>query len=402
MCRAARLRRDPATDHGLPVPLGGPNMDQTGFRNAPSLMYASFTPPFSSTDGPDGRVLSRRPRLLARRRRHEQPFITPFEMANRTRREVVGRLRNSPATLAAFVAAYGRGCARRPGHRPRGHRARLAAFETEDAAFHPFSSKYDYWLQGQAQLTAAGAGGLDLFNNPAKGNCTACHPSQAQSYDSHALFTDFTFDNIGVPRNWNIPANTPGAGESDRRRRCSPRCSRPWMSPTMRSMRTTIWDSAGRSSPRRPMRTRGRTSRRPPRFAESSRSRRLRNVAVTSPYFHNGVFSDLHQVVEWYVTRDINNDTGQQPESRRCRPRRKSLSDGGHLLYRRGRCARPVRIQRSAGRVRRERQCRRGAVHPADVRRRTGPDLDGAGDRRDRGVSLHAHRRLRPKESGCL
>ena len=36
----------------------------------------------------------------------------------------------------------------------------------------------------------------------------------------------------------------------------------------------------------------------------------LRNVAITSPYFHNGVFSDLHQVVEWYVTRDINNDTG--------------------------------------------------------------------------------------------
>src|ERR1700744_3626902 len=31
---------DPTTDHGLPVPLGGSNMDQTGFRNAPSLMYA--------------------------------------------------------------------------------------------------------------------------------------------------------------------------------------------------------------------------------------------------------------------------------------------------------------------------------------------------------------------------
>src|ERR1700733_13686330 len=45
---------DPATDHGLPVPLGGPNMDQPGFRNAPSLMYGSFTPPFSLADGPVG------------------------------------------------------------------------------------------------------------------------------------------------------------------------------------------------------------------------------------------------------------------------------------------------------------------------------------------------------------
>jgi cytochrome c peroxidase len=45
---------DPAPNHGLPVALGGPNMDQTGFRNAPSLMYASFTPPFSLADGPVG------------------------------------------------------------------------------------------------------------------------------------------------------------------------------------------------------------------------------------------------------------------------------------------------------------------------------------------------------------
>src|SRR5580698_10139140 len=39
----------------------------------------------------------------------------------------------------------------------------------------------------------------------------------------------------------------------------------------------------------------------------------LRNIAVTSPYFHIAVFSYLHQVVEWYVTRDVNNDTGNNP-----------------------------------------------------------------------------------------
>ena len=51
---ARAFTADPATDHGLPVPLGGPRMDQTGFRNAPSLMYASFTPPFSMADGAVG------------------------------------------------------------------------------------------------------------------------------------------------------------------------------------------------------------------------------------------------------------------------------------------------------------------------------------------------------------
>src|SRR5215470_18732091 len=37
---------DPVTDHGLPVPLGGRNMDLPGFRNAPSLVYAAFAPAF--------------------------------------------------------------------------------------------------------------------------------------------------------------------------------------------------------------------------------------------------------------------------------------------------------------------------------------------------------------------
>lgn len=55
---------DPAVDKGLPVPLGGRNMDEPGFRNAPSLMYAAFTPAFSINDGtPSGGVLSRWTRL---------------------------------------------------------------------------------------------------------------------------------------------------------------------------------------------------------------------------------------------------------------------------------------------------------------------------------------------------
>src|SRR6185312_225354 len=33
-------------DHGLPVALGGPDMDQPGVRNTPSLMYLSYAPAF--------------------------------------------------------------------------------------------------------------------------------------------------------------------------------------------------------------------------------------------------------------------------------------------------------------------------------------------------------------------
>jgi cytochrome c peroxidase len=302
---------DATTDHGLPVPLGGPNMDQTGFRNAPSLMYASFTPPFSLTNGPTGGFF-RDGRASSLAAQAQQPFVTPFEMANKDAAEVLTRLQNSPATLAAFVAAYGESALSNADTALQDMGLALAAFETEDPSFHPFSSKYDYWLLGQAQLTAQEQSGLNLFNNPTKGNCTACHPSQAQGYNSHALFTDYTFDNIGVPRNWNIPANTPGS-----------------VSPIDGAVLTTVlvpvdvpndaeypYYDMGLCGPLEP--SAGDVNARPNLSATTSlcgifKVPTLRNVAVTSPYFHNGVFSNLHQVVEWYVTRDINNNTGNNP-----------------------------------------------------------------------------------------
>jgi cytochrome c peroxidase len=121
--------------------------------------------------------------------------------------EVVGRLQQSPASLQAFIAAYGSKALSDPNVALADMGLAIAAFETEDADFHPFSSKFDYWQAGKVDLTPLELQGLASFNNPGKGNCTACHPSQRQGYDEHALFTDFTYDNIGVPRNWDIPAN---------------------------------------------------------------------------------------------------------------------------------------------------------------------------------------------------
>ncbi len=302
---------DPATDHGLPVPLGGPNMDQTGFRNTPSLAYASFTPPFSLTNGPTGGFF-RDGRASSLATQAELPFVTPFEMANQDAAQVVSRLRNSPATLQAFVAVYGEAILDDSQAALQDMGLALAAFETEDPSFHPFSSKYDYWLQGQAELTAAEKSGLDLFNDPAKGNCNACHPSHAQGYDSHALFTDFTYDNVGIPRNWNIPANTPGS--------VSPVDGAPLL--TMPAL-VDVPDDAeyayydmGLCGPFAP--APGDADARVSLSATTAlcgffKVPSLRNVAVTAPYFHNGVFQTLHQVLEWYVTRDINNDAGNNP-----------------------------------------------------------------------------------------
>jgi cytochrome c peroxidase len=301
---------NPATDHGLPVPLGGVNMDQTGFRNAPSLAYASFTPPFSISAGPTGGFF-RDGRASSLAAQAQQPFITAFEMANHDAAEVVGRLQLSTASLQKFIAAYGEGVLSDPDTALQDMGLAIAAYESEDPIFHPFSSKFDAWLAGQVQLSAQEQQGLTLFNDPTKGNCTACHPSQRQGYSSHALFTDFTFDNIGVPRNWAIPANTPGS--------VSP------VDGAVLSVETPVdvpseaeyaFYDMGLCGPFSPAASD--VNARPVFAATTSlcglfKVPTLRNVAVTAPYFHNGVFSTLRQVLEWYVTRDINNNTGNNP-----------------------------------------------------------------------------------------
>ena len=328
---ARAFTADPATDHGLPVPLGGVNMDQTGFRNAPSLAYASFTPPFSIATAPTGGFF-RDGRASSLAAQAQQPFLTSFEMANHDAAEVVGRLRKSTASLHKFILAFGDAAQGDAETALQDIGLAIAAYETEDPDFHPFSSKFDYWQQGLAQLSAQEQQGLTLFNDPTKGNCTACHPSQRQGYSSHALFTDFTFDNIGVPRNWAIPAN---GGESTSAVGAVPSATDAVPSATGAVPSAT--DAVPLSAPLSAAVPAGTeyayydlglcgpfapaafdVNARPVFAATTSlcglfKVPTLRNIAITAPYFHNGVFATLRQVIEWYVTRDINNNAANNP-----------------------------------------------------------------------------------------
>jgi len=85
----------------------------------------------------------------------------------------------------------------------------VASYESS-AEVSPFSSKFDAWLAGNAQLTASEQRGYDLFNGKAK--CNQCHLSGnainstgLAAADVAPLFTDFTSNNIGVPKNLAIP-----------------------------------------------------------------------------------------------------------------------------------------------------------------------------------------------------
>jgi cytochrome c peroxidase len=73
----------------------------------------------------------------------------------------------------------------------------IAAYEASPES-NAFTSKFDYSRRGTAKLTAKEQKGFSLFMG--KGKCAACHaltPAKAGG----ALFTDFTYDNLGLPSN---------------------------------------------------------------------------------------------------------------------------------------------------------------------------------------------------------
>jgi cytochrome c peroxidase len=190
------------------------------------------------------------------------PFFEANEMNLSDSADLLVRLRASP-NAAMFRTVFGSG-ALEDGKADQvltQVAQAIAAFE-RTPLFSPFSSKFDAYRQGSVSLSIVELEGLSLFVRTDKGNCAACHVLAAGPGGEPPLLTDFTYDNIGVPRNTAI----------------------------------TMPDVEGLAATAK---TGGDTSLRG-KFRVPS----LRNVAVTAPYMHNGVFGDLHTVLEFYNTRD--------------------------------------------------------------------------------------------------
>jgi cytochrome c peroxidase len=276
-------------DHGLPVALGGPNMDQPGFRNTPSLMYLSYAPAFffDSAGSPHGGFF-RDGRAATLADQAIDPLTTPFEMANADAAAVIEKLKTRPY-LADFEALYGADVLDDPTTALQRVGAALAAFETESAQFQPFSSKYDFWLAGKAQLTAQERRGLGLFNDPTKGNCAACHPSTSANGITPPLFTDFSYDNLGVPRNTSIPANSDAQAPS--------------YTPSDSDDGIHAYYDLGLCGPLRDNGGLNLSG-----VCGQFKVPTLRNIALTAPYFHNGRFATLKDAIGFYVRRDTQPD----------------------------------------------------------------------------------------------
>jgi cytochrome c peroxidase len=266
---------DPGNAHGptndLAVQLGGANGDVPGFRASPSLRYMQQTPAFHfEADGTPVGGFDRDGRARTLQEQAERPFLAAHEMANASKADVVARLQRA-AYAAQFRATFGDNIFDDVDQAFSRAQFALQQFENEDPRFHPFDSKYDLFLGGKARLSDAELRGLALFNNPQKGNCAACHPSARGTDGSAPLFTDFSYDNLGVPRNARIPATRdPSYFDLGL---CGPD-------------RTDLaaWSD----------------------LCGAFKVPTLRNVATRKVFFHNGVFTNLTDVVRFYVTRDTN------------------------------------------------------------------------------------------------
>ena len=277
-----------ANDNGAAVMLGGPALNKPGLRNTPALTYTAFTPAFSMDDGPVGGFF-RDGRASTLTDQAQKPFVTEFEMANADAAAVVAKLETRPY-LADFVAIFGAAVLDDPQVALARMGAALAAFQTEDKDFRAFDSKFDAWRAGTTQLTTQELRGFALYNSPSRGNCAACHPATSADGVTPALFTDFSYDNLGVPRNTTLEANNDSTAV-----------------PYIVALQRADYDGVHRYYDLGvcgPLRSDiGRT------YAEAAvcgafKVPTLRNIALTAPYFHNGKFDDLRTALSFYVTRD--------------------------------------------------------------------------------------------------
>jgi cytochrome c peroxidase len=150
----------------------------------------------------------------------------------------------------------------------------IAAYE-RSAEVSQFTSKYDYWLKGKARLTGQEQLGMALFRG--KGKCAACHVEP--------LFTDFTYDNLGVPKNplnpfYLMPYNPDGVN---------------WVDPGLGGFLQSAGFSPDVWGPewgKHKVPTLRNVDKRPSKH-------------FVKAYGHNGFFKSLEETVHFYNTRDV-------------------------------------------------------------------------------------------------
>jgi cytochrome c peroxidase len=301
-CHSPEHAYGPSNDAS--VMLGGPDLKSQGARAVPSLTYLERQPEFSI--GPDdplnenvnmaqqadlGKTAARAEKLATQTAQSanivpqgglfwdgrantlqiqaEFPLLDPREMDGGSIEIVAEKL--SKAYAQRFTGLFGANILSNPKLLVGEAMFAIGRYQVEEPSFHPYTSKYDYWLEGKARLSEAEMRGFRLFNDPDKANCAGCHTSAAtrEGYPPH--FTDFQYEALGAPRNVALTDNKdPNYFDLGV---CGP-------------IRKDIAEQT--------------------QFCGMFKTPTLRNTAVRHTFFHNGVFHTLQEVMDFYDFRDTN------------------------------------------------------------------------------------------------
>ncbi len=256
----------------------GDDNKSLGDRQAPTASYAKFSPDFHFDESKQkyigGQFWDGRAKTL-----EEQaggPPLNPIEMGMKDKKEVVERIKENSYYLQTFKELFGENIFSDEVKAYDAMTQVIATFERSNE-FSPFDSKYDRYLKGEYDLTPLEDLGKSIFFSNNNNSCATCHVLKGED-KAGETFTNYEFHNIGTPAN-NLLRAKNGVKQIDKGLFGN----------------SAINDELQKGKYKVPT---------------------LRNVAVTAPYMHNGVFSDLKTVVEFYDKYN-NKDRNVNPETKK-------------------------------------------------------------------------------------
>ena len=252
-----------------------------GDRNAPTAAYAQFSPLFAQKSKNQryagGQFHDGREKDLVGQA--GGPPLNPVEMGMPDKAAVVARLQENADYVKLFKQLFGDTVFVQADKAYAAMAESLGEFE-KTAVFAPFDSKYDRYLKGEVELTEQESLGESLFFSKQFTNCNRCHQVKAFAGSEGETFSNYEFHNLGVPINKVVrELNGKGLSFIDHG--------------LLENKQVTDKTQDGKF-----------------------KTPTLRNVAVTAPYMHNGVFNDLKTVILFYdhfnnQKREVNPETGK-------------------------------------------------------------------------------------------
>jgi len=254
-----------------------------GDRNAPTAAYAMFSPKFhfdsKKNEFIGGQFYDGREHTL--KGQAGGPPTNPVEMGIPSKEFMAARLEKDITYNKEFKSIYGKNIFDDSDKVYSMMAQAIAAFETTKE-FAPFDSKYDKFLKGEYDLTPLEDLGRTLFFSNNNNNCASCHVLKTEDAQNET-FTNYQYHNIGVPQNKELMDKN---------------VVDPKMFIDHGLMQNPMVKKLANAK----------------EYDGKIKVPTLRNIAITGPYMHNGVFKDLATVVKFY-DKYINKEQTINPET---------------------------------------------------------------------------------------